>query len=171
MHLFIKKFWNPKNFSSELKFDIESFSKKLKILKENSYDNSTEIPLDKFVKLSKNNSMQFDFNNLNNNISKIYADYSLFRPFLNYILGPESTDEIRKLFVRFVAGTIYYPGELILVLSHQTASYPFKSETCFKKLKFYKNNPENPQFQINNATNFIEKEIKPNNGSVNFGLV
>ena len=115
--------------------------------------------------------MQFDFNNLNSNISKIYADYSFFRPFLNYILGPESTDEIRKLFVRYVTGTIYYPGKLILVLSHQFAPYPFKSETCFQKLKFYKNNPQNPQIQINNATKFIEKEIKPNNGSVNFGLV
>ena len=40
-----------------------------------------------------------------------------------------------------------------------------------QKLKFYKNNPQNPQIQINNATKFIEKEIKPNNGSVNFGLV
>jgi WD40 repeat protein len=171
MHLFIKIFWNPKNFSSELKFDIESFSKKLKILKENSYDNSKEIPLDKFVKLSKNNSMQFDFNNLNSNISKIYADYSFFRPFLNYILGPESTDEIRKLFVRYVSGTIYYPGELILVLSHQFAPYPFKSETCFQKLKFYKNNPRDPQFQINNATKFIKNQIKPNKNNVNFGLI
>jgi WD40 repeat protein len=171
MHLFIKIFWNPKNFSSELKFDIESFSKKLKILKENSYDSSKQIPLDKFVKLSKNNSMQFDFNNLNSNISKIYADYSLFRPFLNYILGPESTDEIRKLFVRYVSGTIYYPGELILVLSHQFAPYPFKSETCFQKLKFYKNNPRDPQFQINNATKFIKNQIKPNKNNVNFGLI
>ena len=171
MYLFIQQFWNPENFSSELKFDIESFSKNLKILKQNNDDNYTEIPLDKFVKLSKNNSMKFDFNNLNNKILTIYSDYSFFRPFLNYILGPKSTDEIRKLFVNYVAGTIYYPGELKLVLSHQTATYPFKSETCFKKLMFYKNNPEDPQMQINNATKFIEKEIKPNNGSVNFGLV
>ena len=64
MQLFIQEFWNPEKFSSELKFDIESFSKKLKIFKEKSYNNSTEIPLDKFVKLSINNSMQFDFNNL-----------------------------------------------------------------------------------------------------------
>jgi len=171
MQLFIQKFWDPEKFSSELKFDIESFSKKLKIIKENSYDDKIKIPLDKFVKLSTNNSMQFDFNNLNSNISNIYADYKLFRPFLNYILGPESTDEIRKLFVNYVAGTIYYPGKLKLVLSHQFAPYPFKSETCFNKLKFFKSNPQDPQFQINNVTKFIEKEIKPNKDSVNFGLV
>jgi WD40 repeat protein len=168
--LFIQKSWDPKNFSFELKFDIESFSKKLKILKEIDWYNFTEISLDKFVKLSRNNSMQFDFNNLNTNNSKIYADYSFFRPFLNYILGPESTDEIRKLFVNYVAGTIYYPGELKLVLSHEFALYPFKSETCFQKLKFYKSDPDNPQFQIKTAKKFIENQIKPK-GSVNFGLL
>jgi hypothetical protein len=147
---------------------LKVFQKNCKGVKENSYDNYTEIPLDKFVKLSKNNSMQFDFNNLNSNISKIYVDYSFFRPFLNYILGPESTDEIRKLFVKYVTGTIYYPGELELVLSHQFAPYPFKSETCFHKLKFYKNNPENPQLKIDNATKFIETEILSN--KVNFGF-
>lgn len=144
---------------------------KLKIFKEINYDNKIEIPLDKFVNLSRNNSMQFSFNNLNTNIFANYANYSLFRPFLNYILGPQSTDEIRKLFVEYVAGTVYYPGELHLVLSHQFASYPFKSETCFHKLKFYKSNPENPQFQINNANKFIKNEIKPSKNNVNFGLV
>ena len=162
---------DPKKFSSELKFDIESFSKKIKIFKENSYDNYTEYSLDKFVKLSKNNSMQFDFNNLNNSIFPIYDEYNFFRPFLNYILGPESTDEIRKLFVHYVSGTIYYPGELKLVLSHQFAPYPFKSETCFNRLKFFKSNPQNPQPKINNKNNFIKNEIKPNKSSVNFGLV
>ena len=168
MFIFIQNFWDPDNFSSELKFDIESFSKKIKIIKENNYNNKEEISLDKFVKLSRNNSMQFDFNNLNNNILKIYADYSFFRPFLNYILGPESTDKNRRLFVNYITGTIYYPGELKLVLSHQFAEYPFKSETCFNTLKFFKSNPQNPQLQINNANKFIEKEIK---SPVNLGFV
>lgn len=40
---------------------------------------------------------------------------------LQFILGSESTDENRKIFIKNVSGSIYYPGELTIKLSTANA--------------------------------------------------
>jgi len=121
MITFIKTFWNPAYFLSELKFDIETFSKNLKISKQNSLLEYINIPLEKFGELSIDKT-KFNFkDNFNRNTTSLFTEYSIFRPFLEFLLGTNSSDENRKLFISRVAGSAYYTGEITIKLSNSTA--------------------------------------------------
>jgi hypothetical protein len=164
MYSFIQQFWDPEYFTSELKFDIESFVKKLKL-----NINEKNLPLEVFGELSEDKK-NFVFKKINYITNIIFTKYVFLLPFLNYIIGPESTDEIRKKTIAYIAGSSYYPGELKLNLSHQSAPYPFKAASCLHELNFYKYNSET-QIQINNKNRFIKSELEPREGTQNFGLV
>ena len=165
MQLFIQQFWNPEYFTLEIKFDIESFIKRLKII-----FNDKILPLGTFGKLSED-KRKFIFKQINRFTNNIFTEYVFLLPFLEYTLGEKSTDEKRQKTIAFIAGSSYYPGELEIILSGSTASYPFKAQTCFYKLYFYKSSPENPQVEINNKNKFIEAEINSKKGTQSFGFV
>jgi hypothetical protein len=164
MYSFIQQFWDPEYFTSELKFDIESFVKKLKL-----NINAKNLPLETFGKLSEDKK-KFVFKPINYVTNQIFTEYVFLLPFLNYMLGPESTDEIRKKTIAYIAGSSYYPGELKLHLSSQSAPYPFKASSCTLDLNFFKYNSET-QIQINNKNKFIKNELEPKESTQNFGLV
>jgi hypothetical protein len=163
MKLFIQQ-RKSEYFTSELKFDIESFSKRLKIT-----HNFKNLPLGTFGKLSEDKK-KFVFKPINYVTNQIFTEYVFLLPFLNYMLGPESTDEIRKKTIAYIAGSSYYPGELKLHLLSQSAPYPFKASSCTLDLNFFKYNSET-QIQINNKNKFIKSELEPKEGTQNFGLV
>ena len=163
MKLFIQQ-RKSEYFTSELKFDIESFSKRLKIT-----HNFKNLPLETFGKLSEDKK-KFVFKPINYVTNQIFTEYVFLLPFLNYMLGPESTDEIRKKTIAYIAGSSYYPGELKLHLSSQSAPYPFKASSCTLDLNFFKYNSET-QIQINNKNKFIKSELEPKEGTQNFGFV
>ena len=164
MYIFIQRFWfdeTPSIFSCELKFDIENICKRLRIMKKiNEFDPKDNIPLKKFGTLSPDKK-QFDFMPIQESISKRYP---FLIPFLNFIIGPESTDENRKLFIKYVAGSLSYPGELKIVLSYVTernaGRIPFSSSTCDKKLELYKN----PDIKKNAISNYIKTQLKNDKG-------
>jgi hypothetical protein len=164
MYIFIQQFWDPEYFTSELKFDIESFVKRLKL-----NINSKNLPLEVFGELSEDKKY-FVFKKINYITGIIFTKYVFLLPFLNYMIGPGSTDQIRQKTIAYIAGSSYYPGELKLSLLHETAPYPFKSVSCFHELIFYQYNSET-QIQINNKNKFIKNEIEPKKGTQNFGLV
>jgi hypothetical protein len=69
-------------------------------------------------------------------------NYPYLIPFLNFIFGPESSDDDRKLFVRYVSGSSSYTCELKIFLSYKThvkAGQQFHSSTCYKYLELFKN--------------------------------
>ena len=163
MYIFIQNFWLEESniFSCELKFDIENICKRLRIKREiNEYDPQADIPLERFGILSLDKK-QFDFIPVENSNTN---NYPFLIPFLNFILGPESTDENRKLFIIYVAGSVSYPGELKIVLSCVTernaGRIPFKSATCEKKLVLYKN----PDIKRNAISNYIKTQLKNDSG-------
>ena len=165
MQLFIQQFWNPEYFILEIKFDIESFIKRIKII-----FNDKILPLGTFGKLSED-KRKFIFKQINRFTNNIFTEYVFLLPFLKYTLGEKSTDEKRQKTIAFITGSSYYPGKLEIILSDSTASYPFKAQACFYKLYFYKSSPENPQVEINNKNKFIETEINAKKSTQSFGFV
>jgi WD40 repeat protein len=164
MNEFIKKENLKEIFMNELKFDIESFSKKLKIEKEDSSYNITEIPLDKFGKLSVDKS-NFVFNDqYNSNISNFFYDYFYLYPLLQFILGQKSTEENRKIFTTATTGSAYYPGNVTIRLSNSAATginRPFKPATCLFYLELYKNpSKEHPSKENKRNLDTIMNDIK-----------
>jgi len=146
MHKFIEKI-NGINelfkglFLFELKFDIESFLEKLKIKKTiDEFHPPIYIPLSNFGRLSPNKK-EFIFNDLKNNANA--NNYTYLIQFLKLLLGPQSTDEDRKIFIGYITGSIYYPGEFYIELSYlskeQMNNNPFNPSTCSKKLMIYLN--------------------------------
>jgi hypothetical protein len=138
MALFIKQFWNTSNdnkitvtknkrqvildlFASNIKFDIESFIKRIKIITAERTDiNLTSIP------------------------PQLVQEYLALQPLLDYILNPsEEADENRRTFTKYVAGTEYYPGELRIILTRQVMSprlhegSPFYGHSCDSRVDLF----------------------------------
>jgi WD40 repeat protein len=150
MSNFITVFYNiPNRFiTCKLKFDRETFVKRIKLfkkIKKDNFDNYTEepIPLEQYVRLSQNNQSILILNRAND----IIMNYPYLIPFLNFIFGPESSDDDRKLFVLYVSGSSSYTGELNIYLSYIThvkaGNIPYKSTTCEKYLELFKNKTQN----------------------------
>jgi len=150
MSNFITVFYNiPKSFiTCVLKFDIETIVKRIKLFKKikiNEFEDYIEesIPLEQYVRLSKNNKSVLILNRADD----IIMNYPYLIPFLNFIFGPESSDDDRKLFVRYISGTSSYTGELKIYLSYKThvnaGRLPFKSTTCEKYLEIFRNKRQN----------------------------
>lgn len=150
-----------KILSFKLDFDLESFLKKIRIRKVPE-EAIPLIPLTNFGELSDDKTT-FQFKE-----SDIYGEYEYFHPFLNYILGPESTDKRRALCIAYVTGSSYYPGSFTFVLQSEHNPKPFEAHTCIFECFFFKNhrNRTNP-FQTKEE--FIEDQLKPNSGS-NFSI-
>ena len=148
MALFIRKFYyRRKSFiTCKLKFDVETFVKRIKLYKKiyrNQVDYYLEpIPLEKYVRLSQNNESVRIINNSN----LIIMTYPYLIPFLNFIFGPESSDDDRELFVRYISGTSSYIGELKICVSSLTrvkAGRPFHATTCGKYLELFIDHDQN----------------------------
>ena len=74
-------------------------------------------------------------------------NYPYLIPFLNFILGPESSDDDRKLFIQRLSGSSSYTGELIIYLSYlshiEAGRLPFYFSTCEKYLEIFINREQN----------------------------
>ena len=150
MSNFITVFYNiPNRFiTCKLKFDRETFVKRIKLFKKiyrNAVDYYLEpIPLEQYVRLSQNNESVSIINNSN----AIITTYPYLIPFLNFIFGPESSDDDRELFVRYISGTSSYTGELKICVSSLTrvkAGRPFHATTCGKYLELFIDHDQNRQ--------------------------
>jgi len=148
MAQFIRKFYYVKKcfITCKLKFDVESFVKRIKLYKKiyrNPVDYYLEpIPLEQYVRLSQNNESILILNRADD----IIMNYPYLIPFLNFIFGPESSDDDRKLFVRYISGTSSYTGELKIYLSsltHVKAGRPYNATTCGKYLEIFRNKRQN----------------------------
>jgi uncharacterized protein YjbI with pentapeptide repeats len=114
MAVFIKNFWNISNrnkitvqkqgrevrldlFVPKLEFDIESFKRRIKIIREDPREvlNLSSIP------------------------AGLIQIYPAFGPLLEYILNPtEDGNENRKTFVKYATGTEYSPDEIVIKLTN-----------------------------------------------------
>ena len=145
---FIDDFYNINDsfITCKLKFDRETFVKRIKLFKKiyrNPVDYYLEpIPLEQYVRLSQNNESVSIINNSND----IIMNYPYLIPFLNFILGPESSDDDRILFVRYISGSSSYTGELkicVSSLTHVQAGRPYHATTCGKYLEIFINREQN----------------------------
>jgi hypothetical protein len=178
MYNFINKLWNDKIFIDKLKFDIESFVKRIniieiKIVGHEITSNGLSMPiysefkisLDDFGKLSEDRK-NFVFNQeFKPEIIDLFTKYYLFLPMLQFIFGSESTDENRKIFLKNVSGSIYYPGELLIKLSTANAKEmkkPFKSTTCFFYIELYKSSSNKNNENLKNIMNSIKVQLEQN---------
>jgi len=169
MHNFIHNFWSPAYFVSELKFDIETFSKRIKISKQylrfDGENTNANIPLESFGELSIDKT-KFNFKeNFNRNTTNLFTKYSILRPFLEFLLGTNSSDENRKLFISSVAGSAYYTGKITIKLSHFTAEVmrkPFKAATCFFYIEIYKSVAKENNGNLSSIINSIKLQLEHN---------
>ena len=149
---FIKGFYNISQkdcfITCKLKFDIETILKRIKLFKKIKINDFGDyhkepIPLEQYVRLSQNK--QKLFNDII--IYKIVKNYPYLIPFLNFILGPESSDDDRKLFIQRLSGSSSYTGELIIYLSYlshiEAGRLPFYFSTCEKYLEIFINREQN----------------------------
>jgi hypothetical protein len=84
------------------------------------------------------------------NIEKIPKElielYPALKPFVDYIIGPNSTDENRKKFVQFITGSEYSTNDINIFLENTEISFsrsrfllPFEPpSTCFSYIKLLK---------------------------------
>lgn len=173
MYFFIQQFWNPETFTAKLKFDIESFVNRLLIkqiklvgYQENNSGNKIpkyepiSISLEIFGKLSKDRK-EFVFNQ---SAIDLFTEYSLLEPFLHFILGLD--DENRKIFIRSITGSEYYPGELIIMLGQSTATEMkklFHVGTCSNTLNLFKSSKnKNNNRSLKNIINSLKFQLEQN---------
>ena len=137
MATFIKTFWITSNrrrnveyplFSCEIKYDIESFMKRLQIKREDTQQ-----------VLNLQEAQSF------------YGVYPALSPLLEYVLDrSENGNENRRKLVKYVAGTEYTLCRILISLqnveipfkmSNRTKLYelPFLAHTCFSTLDLFKN--------------------------------
>jgi hypothetical protein len=164
---FIRKFYHiPNSFiNCKLKFDIETIVKIIKIFKKikiNEFEYSEEsVPLERYVRLSQNEKSVLIINDSNH----IIMNYPYLIPFLNFIFGPESSDDDRKLFIVYVSGSSSYTGELKILLSHlshvEAGNIPYKSTTCEKYLELFINKTQNRRTI---TVGDIREQLKRDNG-------
>ncbi len=119
-------------FSCELKYDIESFKKRLQIKKEYT---SNLLNLDE--------------------VKSFYEEYPALHPLLDYILDSgKNGDANRRKFVKYVAGTEYTFCTILILLGtlqipfyknknklYEFYELPFKAQTCFSTLNLFKTPP------------------------------
>jgi uncharacterized protein YjbI with pentapeptide repeats len=161
MAIFIKHFWNTSNenkvsigqvrldlFANNIKYDIESFRKRIKIIGIN----------DEVLDLSRIPQV-------------VMQDYPGLKPLLDYILSEsEEEDENRKIFTKFVSGTEYYPGELKIKLTTQTMSpeiynnSPFFGHSCDNRVDMFRV-PANFNGRI--TRNIINTQLRASASSFN----
>lgn len=181
MFIFIQNFWEKESdiFTSNLKYDIESFIERLnifqeKIVKNSNGDNNSKIekiliPIKSFGELSFDKKKFIFKKEFDQEFTKLFTEYSLFLSMLQFILGPESNDTNRKLFISYVTGSSYYQGDLEIVLRSRESTIPFIAHTCFYYIDFFKKSSN--QLNINNKDKFIRNEINPKPRNLNFGLI
>jgi hypothetical protein len=160
MYLFIQRFWISSNnsglFTCSLKFDKESVESRI------IFKNATE------QRIILQNQNQ-------NTIAQLYAEYPALLPLLQYILGPESTDENRRKFIRFVTGTEYSPSVINIILDRKripvidlgngasTYDLPFAVHTCDFRIDLLRN-PSSANYTQQINQNFINSEITKGSG-------
>jgi len=164
MHDFYKNIIekNKQYFSFKLDFNLESFLSRFKICKGNGPICFDDIPLSSFGKLSDDKTI-FIFTETNKNINDIYEKYEYLRPFLDYILGPKSTDKRRAMCIVYVTGSSYYPGSFTFVLQSESDRRPFDAHTCMFTCYFFKKHRNG--FEFEDKEKFIEDTIKHKSGS------
>jgi uncharacterized protein YjbI with pentapeptide repeats len=163
MATFIKTFWensnsnrgrNVKNplFSCEIKYDIESFMKRLQIKREDTQQ---------FLDLQE--------------VQSLYGVYPALRPLLEYVLDPsENGNENRRKIVKYVAGTEYTLCRILISLqnleipfdmSNRTKIYrlPFLPHTCSSALDLFKT-PASKNYQEVWTVARIDEEITKGSG-------
>jgi WD40 repeat protein len=151
MYSFIQTYWNTSNkitvtkngrqvsldlFVPELKLDVESFKRRIKIIREEPREiiDLSTIPED-----------------LSSRPEELFDMYPAFKPLLEYILNPsEEANENRKTFVKYVTGTEYSPAEILIKLTNNIMNsglhrgQPFYGHSCCCTIDLYKA-PEAPQ--------------------------
>jgi WD40 repeat protein len=161
MYSFIQTYWNTSNkitfykngrevsldlFVPILKLDVESFKKRIKIIREDTREiiDLSSIPEDEKYKL--------------------YATYPAFKPLLDYILNPhEEANENRKTFVNYVTGTAYSPAEILIILTNNIMNprlhdgQPFYGHSCSSIIDLYK---AHEKFNGKITTNIINAQLK-----------
>ena len=163
MATFIKTFWENSNsnrgrnvkhplFSCEIKYDIDSFMKRLQIKREDTHQ---------FLNLQQAQSFS--------------RDYPALRPLLEYVLDPsENGNENRRKIVKYVAGTEYTLCRILISLqnveipfdmSNRTKIYrlPFLAYTCFCSLDLFKT-PASKNYQEVWTVARIDEEITKGSG-------
>jgi len=160
MNDFFKNFIRRHNeiFLFKLNFNLESFLSKFKIF----IRNSIEIPLSKFGKLSDDKTT-FEFKEQNKDVREIYDEYEYLRPFLDYIIGPSSTDKRREMCMAYATGSSYYPGLFKIMLRSTSDPSHFVAHTCSTSIDFFKYH-KNRVF-VENKEAFIEDQIKSKSGN------
>lgn len=160
MYLFIQRFWIRANnsglFTCALKFDKESVKSR--------------------IKLKNEKEQQIILQNQNQNtITRLYHEYPALQPLLEYIIGPQSTDENRRKFIGFVTGTEYSPSDINILLSNKriplinfgngTSIYdlPFDVHTCDSRIDLLKI-PISANYTQRINQNFINSEIIKGSG-------
>jgi hypothetical protein len=128
---------NKLHFSFKLDFDLENFLSRFTICRGNGYECFEDIPLSRFGKLSSD-KRSFIFTETNKNTDVFYREYEYLRPFLDYIIGPSSTDIRRAMCMAYAAGTAYYPGSFRLILQTSALEAPFICHACFQAVFFLK---------------------------------
>jgi len=152
MALFIKAFWNTSNenkitknkvkldlFVTELKFDFESFIKRIKIIREHTGEilDISRIPV------------------------ALFGIYPALQSLLHYISYPN--DENRKTFVKYVTGTEYSPAEILIKLTNNTMDpglhngLPFYGHSCSNTIDLYR---APPNFEGEITQNIINTQLK-----------
>ena len=165
MALFIKTFWNTSNqnkvtisknrrtfevdlFVLDLKFDVESFKSRLKIITPEGRNIDLTAPIS----------------------DELLNSYPALGPILRYIFDerPEA-DKNRRTFTKYCAGTEYYPGELRIILTRQQMSpqlyggSPFYGHSCDARVDLF---IKPPGFNGTVTVNAINTALKANTSSL-----
>jgi len=145
---------SPKDiFTCELKFDKDSIIERLKINK----------VISKPGELQRIKELELK------NISSEFSDYPFLHLILDFILGENSSDDKRKIFVQYLTASQSSPAILFIELSNIEISsasvgpywgQPFVAHTCFGSIELFKK-PRAFNINKNTLTNlWVEDEIK-----------
>jgi hypothetical protein len=157
---------NKQNFFFKLNFNLESFLGKftiLKVISSNGQEIRQEIPLIIFGKLSYDKTT-FEFEESNTDVNEIYKEYEYLRAFLDYIIGPSSTDNRRAMCMTYATGSSYYPGSFKIKLYDREEAQSFDAHTCDVAIYFYKYH-KNRTYPFDTKEEYIEYQIKSKVGN------
>jgi hypothetical protein len=154
---------NKEIFIFTLHFDLKSFLSRFKICKGNGSTCFQDIPLSRFGKLSSDDK-SFIFTDTNKNTNDIYQEYEYLLPFLDYIIGPSSTDVRRAMCMAYATGSTYYPGLFKIILQTSDAAQGFENHSCFQAIYFYKFHKDRT-YPFSTKEEYIEFQIKSKIGN------